>query len=157
MSVLRCPVPVIEDTLAHLRAAGRDGRECIVLWLTGRPVVPGATVVAAYRPEQQAAMDRFWIPPSAMTRLMTHLRTHRLGLAAQVHSHPHRAFHSRADDEWAVVRHESALSVVVPDFGEGVGIDNFLNRIAVFSLSAKDQWLGVDRAALPAHFEVITR
>lgn len=157
MNALRCPARVIDQTLTDLRAAGREGKECVVLWLTGRPVVPGAVVVEAYRPEQQAAMDRFWIPPAAMTALMTHLRTRKLALGAQVHSHPRRAFHSRADDEWAVVRHESALSIVVPDFAERICIDNFLDRIAVFSLSADDRWIGIDRAALPLHFEVIAR
>ena len=157
MNALRCPTPVIEDTLAYLRAAGRDGKECVVLWLTARPVVPGAIVAEAYRPEQQAAMDRFWIPPPAMSALMSHLRTRKLGLAAQVHSHPQRAFHSRADDEWAVVRHEGALSIVVPDFADGVGIDNFLDRIAVFSLSADDRWIDIERAALSQHIEVIAR
>ena len=154
MTALRCPAPVIEHTLAHLRAAGREGKECIVLWLTARPVVPGAAVIEAYRPEQQAAKDRFWIPPMAMTALMTHLRTRNLGLAAQVHSHPRRAFHSRADDEWAVVRHEDALSIVVPDFAEGVDAENFVERVAVFSLSADDRWIGIEHTALPQHLEV---
>jgi len=35
-------------------------------------------------------------------------------VAAQVHSHPDEAFHSKGDDEWAIVRHEGALSIVVP-------------------------------------------
>jgi hypothetical protein len=157
MNGLRCPAPLIEQTLAHLRAAGREGKECVVLWLTARPVMPGAIVVEAYRPEQETAMDRFRIPTHAMTALMTHLRARRLGLAAQIHSHPRRAVHSLTDDEWAVVRHEGALSIVVPDFADGVGVENFLDRVAVFSLSAEDQWIGVDRAALPFHFEVIAQ
>jgi len=49
----------------------------------------------------------FRIPPSSMTAMMAHLRERKLGLAAQVHSHPNRAFHSRADDAWAIVRHRA--------------------------------------------------
>lgn len=157
MITLRCSAPVVEETLAHLRAAGHEGNECVVLWLTARPVVPGAAVIEAYRPEQRVAKDRFWIPPMAMMALMTHLRAHKLGLAAQVHSHPHRAFHSRADDEWAVVRHEGGLSIVVPDFAEGVDTQNFVDRIAAFALSADDRWIGIEHTALPQHFEVIAR
>jgi hypothetical protein len=157
MSALRCPTSAVETTLAHLRVAGRDLKECVVLWLTARPVVLGAIVVEAYRPEQQAAVDRFRISPAAMTALMSHLRTRKLGLAAQVHSHPRRAFHSRADDKWAVVRHEGALSVVVPHFAEGVDIENFLDRIALFSLSADDRWIGIERPSLSQHLEMIAR
>ena len=67
-------------------------------------------IVEAYVPEQEAEVDYFHIPPSGMMALMAHLRERRLGLAAQVHSHPARAFHSLADDKWAIVRHEGAMS-----------------------------------------------
>lgn len=154
MTPLCCPSDLVEETLAHLRAAGRDGRECVVFWLAERPVRPGAVIREVYRPEQYAARNIFRIPPEAMTELMAHLRMRRLSLAAQVHSHPGRAFHSRADDVWAVVRHEGALSIVVPDFAERVDAQTFINMTATFRLSPKDRWLGVSRDELPFHLEI---
>ena len=38
-------------------------------------------------------------------------------LLAQVHSHPTEAYHSDADDQFAIVTAEGGLSLVVPDFG----------------------------------------
>jgi hypothetical protein len=92
-----------------------------------------------------------------MTALMAHLRARKLGLAAQVHSHPGRAFHSEADDAWASVRHEGALSVVVPNFAAGVNVGNFLQSVATFRLSPDDRWLGEPRrisASLGAHMTI---
>jgi hypothetical protein len=40
-------------------------------------------------------------------------------LAAQIHAHPGRAYHSGADDVLALVRLPGALSIVVPDFAAG--------------------------------------
>lgn len=154
MTPLRCPHDLVEETLAHLREAGRDGRECVVFWLADRPVRPGALIREVYRPDQYAARDIFRIPPEAMTGLMAHLRARRLSLAAQVHSHPGRAFHSRADDVWAVVRHEGALSIVVPDFARRVDARTFIDMAATFRLSTDDQWLGVSRDELSFHLEI---
>lgn len=154
MTALRCPRDLVEETLAHLREAGRDGRECVVFWLTDRPVRPGALVREAYRPDQHAARDIFRIPPKAMTGLMAHLRARRLSLAVQVHSHPGRAFHSRADDVWAVVRHEGALSIVVPDFAKRIDALTFLSMAATFRLSADDQWVGISHDELFFHLEI---
>jgi hypothetical protein len=39
-------------------------------------------------------------------------------LIAQVHSHPNEAYHSEADDEYAIVTAEGGLSFVVPNFGK---------------------------------------
>jgi hypothetical protein len=151
MSPLRCAPVLVDETLEALRAAGRMGNECVVLWLSARPVTPGASIVEIYIPEQEAAVDMFRIPPPGMTALMAHLRARKLGLAAQVHSHPGRAFHSEADDAWAIVRHEGALSVVVPNFAAGVNAGNFLQSVATFRLSPDDHWIEVSRAGLPLH------
>lgn len=148
---LRCPARLVEQTLESLRAAGQHGTEGVVLWLARRPLVDGAVIVKAFVPEYTARADVFRIPPSAMTALMTHLRTQRLALAAQVHSHPALAFHSQSDDAWAIVRHEGALSIVVPYFAHGVTADSFLAKTATFRLSSEDRWLPVSPDDLPRH------
>ncbi|MHC2297262.1 hypothetical protein ACVJBD_001468 [Rhizobium mongolense] len=72
--------------------------------------------------------------------LLAHLREKRLRVLAQIHSHPGRAFHSEADDEWAIVRHAGALSLVLPRFAQEATVDNFLGLAATYVLSTQNRW-----------------
>lgn len=149
MSVLTCSVMLVDETLEELRTGGHMGKERVVLWLSPRPLGTTSVIAEFYVPEQEAKIDYFRIPQSGMMTLMSYLRTRKLALAAQVHSHPGQAFHSRADDKWAIVRHEGALSIVVPNFAAGTSADNFLSAAAVFRLTSDDRWLKVERSRLP--------
>src|ERR1044072_177875 len=151
MNQLRCRHTLIDETLHTLRTAGRRGTEGVVLWLVPRPLTNGSAIAEVFVPEHTAEADVFRIPPSGMTTLMAHLRARKLALAAQVHSHPGPAFHSRADDVWAIVRHAGALSIVVPEFARDVTSANFLQRSATFCLSADDRWLELCQLHLPQH------
>jgi hypothetical protein len=91
-------------------------------------------------PEQEAAHDYFRIPPKAMSALLRHLGETKTLIAAQIHSHPEEAFHSCADDTWAIVRHEGALSLVVPYFAKHTSAQNFHDEVAAFRLSASNIW-----------------
>jgi hypothetical protein len=71
-----------------------------------------------------------------------------------VHSHPAKAFHSRADDEWAIVRHEGALSLVVPDFASRTSADSFATDIAAFVLTSSNEWAEIKSAHLQQHLEI---
>jgi hypothetical protein len=145
MSALHCQPQLVEETLSELRAAGREGKERVVLWLSPRPLGAGSVIAETYVPEQETDFDYFRIPPSGMKALMAHLRQRKLALAAQIHSHPRRAFHSPADDKWAIARHAGALSIVVPNFAAGVDVENFLTAAAIFRLTAEDIWREIDR------------
>lgn len=138
-SLVRCATTQVAATLGHLHEAGARHQECVVLWL-GRPSAQGIEVADVYRPQQRAAADMFHIPPESMAALRATLRRNRLMVAAQVHSHPHEAFHSLADDRWAIVRHVGALSLVVPEFGVHTDIDNFLKHTKIFSFSSSAHW-----------------
>ena len=107
--------PHIRTTLEHLRAAGKKRSECVVLWL-GRRLGDKIVVEKVWRPRQLAGAGFFEIPPQSMAELFAELRQSRSMIAAQVHSHPREAFHSAADDTWAIIRHEGALSLVLPYF-----------------------------------------
>jgi proteasome lid subunit RPN8/RPN11 len=154
MTRLSCPAPLIDETLEALRDAGRRGKERVVLWLAPRRLIEGPTIAEVYVPLQEACEDYFRIPPEGMTALMAHLRSRRLALLVQVHSHPGRAFHSRADDLWAVVRHEGGLSIVVPEFAAGISAANFTAKAAVFRLSSEDRWLEVPPADIARFLQV---
>jgi len=140
--LMLCPSPLVESTLAELRDAGRSRRECVMLWL-GRRESERVRVHRAYQPIQNAAEDMFEIPPAGMAALHAELRKHRLMVAAQVHSHPAQAFHSKADDRWAIIRHEGALSIVVPYFASGTTVSNFLEQTKVYHFAATARWTEV--------------
>ena len=136
---MKVPKAVVVTTIDHLRTGGRQRCETVVLWL-GRRNGDIAEVYEAYRPEQQVDIDYFRILPEGMRALMSRLRQTRMQILAQVHSHPEAAFHSRADDHWAIVRHEGALSLVVPDFAAGTSDDNFAEKAVAFRLDTDNAW-----------------
>ncbi len=142
-----CPSLLVESTLAQLREAGKRRRECVVLWLARR-TSDELAVQEVYRPLHTAQSDMFHIPPHGMAALHAQLRTSRSMVAAQVHSHPHHAFHSEADDRWAIVRHAGALSLVLPNFVLKTTRASFLNDVKVYRFSASAQWSAVPRADL---------
>jgi len=85
--------------------------------------------------------------------MMTYLRQYKLKLVAQIHSHPREAFHSIADDQWAIVRREGALSIVVPDFATHTTPENFMLDARFYQLSQSDQWFELEDIA--SAFEVL--
>ena len=133
------PIAIVDNTLQSLRRAGDRDSEAVLLWL-GRATSGGIEIVEAYMPEQEAAHDYFHIPPNAMSAILRHLGETKTFIAAQIHSHPEEAFHSGADDRWAIVRHEGAFSLVVPDFARHTFAHNFIDEIAAFRLSASNVW-----------------
>jgi proteasome lid subunit RPN8/RPN11 len=137
--MITCPLGAIDGTLALLREAGQLEKECVVLWLGKRR---GSEIAVAdwYLPIQEAEVDYFRIPPEGMAALQAKLRSDRLMVAAQIHSHPNRAFHSEADDEWAIVRHLGALSLVVPRFASDTFTHNFLQQTKVYQFSSEATW-----------------
>ena len=139
---------IVADTLMELQEAGKRRSECVVLWL-GRRITTHVEVTQVWKPVQKADWGYFWIPESSMNTLMQELRKKRLMVVAQVHSHPRLAFHSAADDKWAIVRHVGALSLVVPYFGRRTSKETFEKDAAAFVLSEENEWLEVhqDHAA----------
>lgn len=129
----------IEHTLRYLQEAGRRSIECVVLWF-GRREDAVIRVQQVYRPVQMARADMFRIPPDPMEAILSEISSKRLMIAAQVHSHPFEAFHSKADDAWALVCHAGALSLVVPDFALKTSSVNFMEDAKLFRLTPGNRW-----------------
>jgi len=138
-SKVRVRRSAVATTLELLQEAGRGSKECVVLWL-GERTVKGAIVVDVYRPNHDAAEDFFYIPRQSIEHLFDRLRSSNLLVLAQVHSHPAEAFHSRADDQWAIIRHVGAVSPVLPNFAMDTTPNTFFDRTAAFRLAAGNQW-----------------
>lgn len=141
---------VLASSLEILQKAGRAHREGVVLWLGSRTST-AITVVEPFEPVQIASEDFFQLPRESVVALFDVLRARGLMVAAQVHSHPAEAFHSAADDRWAIVRHVGALSLVLPYFARNITVASFLEDAAVFRLSPENDWCEVLRGELPRY------
>jgi hypothetical protein len=98
------------------------------------------------RLEIELAGDLAGIPPASMRTLLETLSEQELMIAAQVHSHPFEAFHSKADDAWAIVRHVDALSLVLPRLALRSSNATFLADAKLFRLTAANRWVGIENA-----------
>jgi proteasome lid subunit RPN8/RPN11 len=132
----------VQETVRLLRDA--HDRECVLLWL-GRRESGLQRVCEIYKPIQRSSSDYFEIPRNGMAELMGRLRQQGLYVISQVHTHPEEAFHSSADDRWAIVRHAGALSLVLPWFASTATLQNFEDITAVYQLSASNRWTRVER------------
>ena len=152
--LVTCPAILVDTTLNTLREAGARHCEGIVLWL-GQRGPNHIQVQEAYRPAHTAREDMFHISSAGMSALQAELRRRRLMVAAQVHSHPQAAFHSKADDRWAIIRHEGALSLVVPNFAAFTTTSRFLETTKIFRFSAQARWTEVPATETPACLQIL--
>lgn len=115
------PRAIVVGTLQVLRDFGARRHEGLVLWVGGVDA-RAASVEEILVPPQRALESEegigYFIEPGSLFALNRALSERRQKLIAQVHSHPGEAFHSHADDRYAIVTAEGGLSLVVPDFGE---------------------------------------
>ena len=137
---------IADATRAHLRAQGRHKAEGVVLW---RGTFEPPHITAVIVPEQETSMGRFRVPLAERQRIARELAGTGEMIVAQVHSHPHDAFHSPIDDEEAIPRRVGAYSLVIPDFGSRADL---LDGAALFELAADGQWRAtpLDTFLLPA-------
>src|ERR1700690_4586630 len=111
---------VIDMTMKALQIFGRRQLEGLVLWLG--EVEPGrARVKRAIVPDQLPVSSEsglgYFVSGQTLFELNQALSESGLRLIAQVHSHPQEAYHSAADDRYAIITADGGLSLVVPNFG----------------------------------------
>lgn len=111
---------ILEKTLVSLREYGARRLECLVLWL-GNVEESRALVTGVLVPQQESISSEdgvgYFVNTQTLFLLNKALNETGVKLLAQVHSHPTEAYHSDADDQFAIVTAEGGLSLVVPDFG----------------------------------------
>ncbi len=123
-AVTRVELPrrVLDGTKDDLLTFGREGNEGLVLWV-GELGPSGAKIRGALVPPQRSIKSEdgvgYFIETNTLFTINKFLSDHKLRLIAQVHSHPTDAYHSKMDDEYAIVTTEGGFSLVVPDFARG--------------------------------------
>ena len=152
MTLLSISSANLQTTLEILRAGGLRGHERVALWLA--PTVGKLRVSEVFEPEQETAKDYFRLPPRSMGALMTHLRTGRLKVVAQIHTHPGRAYHSDVDAEWAIIRHVGALSLVLPRFASATTVENFQDEAMTYACAPGGDWILAPNTGPLARLEI---
>jgi hypothetical protein len=146
----------IDQMLESMREFGSHGWELLVLWLGEiEPDTGKANVTRAFVPKQKAISSEdgvgYFVSGETLFQLNRDLSETGLRLIAQVHSHPRRAYHSEADDRYAIVTAEGGLSLVVPNFGSAPPKPT---SWAVYRLHGRD-WREVATSDVETLFEVI--
>jgi len=139
MVKLHVPATILADSLAILKAS--PDAERVILWLGHQTAA--FEVREIFMPLQITRRRQFTVTPDGMRELYEKIKASRLQVVAQLHTHPQQAFHSQADDDWAIVRHLNAYSIVLPDFCQDIDIGSFHQNAATFVLTIENEWVQV--------------
>jgi len=144
---------VIGRTIKALQTFGSRRLEGLVLWL-GKVEAGRAHVIKAFVPEQRSIADEdgigYFVSGETLFELNRALSETGLRLIAQVHSHPGEAYHSAADDRYAIVTADGGFSLVVPNFGRAPADPACW---AVYRLTSGD-WLELSAQQVQTMFEI---
>ena len=151
---LELPRRVLEGTQEDLREFGIGGNEGLILWVGD--IEPGlARVRGALVPPQRSIQNEtgvgYFVGTETLFALNKFLSEKRLRLIAQVHSHPAEAYHSKTDDDYAIVTAEGGFSLVVPDFARGKAA---LPNYAIYRL-VRAVWTAVPLSEVERLFTVV--
>jgi len=151
--IYRIPHRTVLCSLEFLRRQGEIEHEGVVLW-PGK--VSGGTcdISDPLIPRQITGRRFFRIPEDEVFRIIQWISGQELVIPIQIHSHPKAAYHSDADDEYAFIQHENAISIVVPYFGS-FPASQFLLMARFFRLHAGNEWqeMAEEMAASVLRFE----
>lgn len=118
-AIVHVPAEVWQRSLDVLRLYGDVGSEGLVFW-GGVVTAGGIQVTGLYVPAHDAQGGHVKVTAEEGRWLLRRLKERDEKLVAQFHSHMGSADHSWGDDERAASAHEGFLSLVAPNFGQGV-------------------------------------
>lgn len=149
------PARILSETRAFLYQRGLDGCEGMLLWV-GTEDGQHIQITRVFIPEQRCIKTPFGVAVE-LTPHAHYALPNTLGESerfwVRLHSHPTRAYHSERDDQNAVLTHEGALSIVVPDFAARPVLN--LADCAIYQLEYGKGWVRLDPAAVADRFEVV--
>lgn len=151
--ILTIPEQIVAGTGETLRKFGAEGFEGLVLW-AGELLATTARVKSCFVPPQHPIRDErgvgYFVDGDALFELNRELHRSGLVLLAQVHSHPGEAYHSAADDRYAIATAEGSYSLVAPDFGKAFAVSS----CAVYRLE-DGRWIPVPTADVSRRIRVV--
>jgi len=141
--MLRINKTLLQESLDSLKSS--TNREKVLLWF-GEKNTEGSIVSEVFEPLQFAYSNYFEIPSEGIQEIIEKVKNDKRIVIAQIHTHPHSAFHSRADDKMAIPRHIGAYSFVLPNFASKTNIKNFHHQVVSFKLNSMNSWIKVDNS-----------
>jgi hypothetical protein len=145
--LLRVDEELFRYTHETLREISSANVEAMAIW-AGRLVEDDTAEVLAVnvppqRPLRTEAGLAVIIDADALHQVNVWLYQEKLGLIAQIHTHPAAAYHSDLDDSIPVVATRGGFSLVIPDFARGpANIETY----ASYRLGPTDTWDPIDDA-----------
>jgi hypothetical protein len=116
---------IIDKTLLFLQKNGLEYHESICLWV-GKSKGDLFEIKEVIFPKQINKYFSYEVSSDEVDRLNIKLYKEGLRLIAQIHSHPHLAFHSNLDDKFPLMTTLGGFSIVIPNYGFVSGnIDEF--------------------------------
>lgn len=114
------PKHFIDDIYQKMQITGAEGYERLALCAGTRNGMEFHINRIVY-PEQTLHKTpsgvSFHVSGEELERLGDWLYEKQVSLIAQIHSHPNEAYHSKTDDDYAIITRAGGLSIVIPDFG----------------------------------------
>jgi hypothetical protein len=140
IEIIYFPKDLVDDIYQKLQETGADGYERLAL-CAGKKNSKEFKITHVLYPRQYLQKTllgvSFHVDGEELERIGDWLYENQLSLIAQIHSHPNEAYHSEADDNYAIITKAGGLSIVVPDFGTS---DAYFEKSAFFRLYPETGW-----------------
>lgn len=149
--VFRIPRETVARSLSFMQRQAMMRHEGVVLWPGRLDGDASCEIVEPIIPRQITGERFYRIPTDETFRILEYIDERGLVIPIQIHSHPHEAFHSWIDDERAFVRHENAISIVVPEFAK-FPVSEFLQKARFYRLRSGNEWDEVKQSEIRASF-----
>lgn len=134
------PKELVEDVYQQIRETGVEGYERLAL-CAGQKKSKEFEVTHILYPKQHLRKTSlgvsFHVDGEELERIGDWLYQKDLSLIAQIHSHPDEAYHSEADDNYAIITKSGGVSIVIPHFGTS---DTCFEKSAFFRLHPQTGW-----------------
>jgi hypothetical protein len=118
-----------------LRSCGRGKLECVVYAIG--PTDDPEIISDLVHPDHTATPSHYEVSQGWLHQLGLRLKHDRTQVRLQIHTHLGQAFHSRSDDEGAIVYTQGFLSLVLPN---GAMIDDPLRGAYLAVLDSRGEW-----------------
>jgi hypothetical protein len=153
LDVYHVPAQVVQTTRDFLYERGLDGCEGTALWI-GCPNGSEILVTRVLIPEQRCIKTEYGVAVELTEKAHYTLTDHLAPgerFYIRIHSHPGRAYHSKTDDANAVITHQGAISIVVPNFAVA---PLTMTTCAVYRLDHDRGWLPLSKHEIDRTFQV---
>lgn len=144
------PKELVDDIYKKIRETGAEGYERLAL-CAGKKMGKEFKINHVLYPEQYLRKTllgvSFHVDGEELERIGDWLYENELSLIAQIHSHPDEAYHSEADNNYAIITKAGGISIVIPHFGTS---DSYFEGSAFYRLYPDTCWakLSNEQAAI---------